>query len=492
MSRISLWLRRPLGVVLCTVLIAGQGFAAPLPGDASDPLETLVQPYLQPDGPGCALALSREGQRVVEHAFGLANLEHRIPNTPGTVFEAASASKQMTAAAVLLLAKEGKLALEDDVRRYLPELPDYGDTITIDHLLTHRSGMRDWRYLLGVAGSPLGTRVHSNADALELASWQRGLNHQPGNEYAYTNTGFTLAAIIVERVSGVSFAEFSRKRLFEPLGMDSTQWRDNHRRVVSARATAYSRAGGGWTADMPFENAHGAGGLLTTVGDLLTWNEALHNGRLGAGLGVKLQQAPLLANGQPSPYARGLFLSRHRGTDEIGHGGVTGGYVAWTGRYPEHGIAVAVLCNGAVNPAQLARALVEIHLPASALALPPNTAGPPMSSASAAPALTQEPRWRPDAAALQEVAGDYGSEELRTSFTARVERGSLVLSPKVVSGQEWVLSPTIRDMFVFPYGNVRVVREAGEPCALLLNLDRLRDFTLVKTGCQLKTQRSSM
>ena len=447
-------------------------------------LDQIIAPLTQDGAPGCTMGLSRNGERLVEHSFGLADLEHAVPNTFGTVLEAGSASKQVTAAAILLLAEDGKLSLTDDVRRHLPELPDYGKVITVDHLLTNTSGLRDWRFVLGLAGAPLGTKVHSNADALSVAARQRGLNHPPGSEYAYTNTGFSLAAIIVERVSGRSLAEFSRTRLFEPLGMRSTQWRDDHRRVVKGRGSGYSRAGAGWLQDMPFENAYGAGGLLTTAGDLLTWNEALQADRLGPAITRQLEERTILEDGVPSVYARGLFIDEHRGTREVGHGGVTAGYRAWTGRYPQYGIAVAVLCNGNTNPAQLARDLVDLHLPAAAVAVPANTSAPPMMSRVMRPPAQQVERWRPSASELEAIEGVYWSEEAGATYRAIVENGRLVLKLEGSSDQTWILSPTTHDTFVFPHGKVNVVRSGqGEPCQLHLNAERLRDFPLFNQQC---------
>ncbi|MDQ3246890.1 MAG: beta-lactamase family protein [Pseudomonadota bacterium] len=468
---------------MSSILVLAASPALGRTGATADPVSAIIKPLTQTGAPGCSIALSRGGKRLIERSFGLANLEHRVANSTATVYEAGSVSKQVAAAAVLLLAKDGKLALADDVRRYLPELPDYGTVITVDDLLTHRSGLRDWRFLAGMAGWTLGTKVHSNGDALVLAARQRALNHLPRAEYAYTNTGYSLAAIIVERVSGQSLAEFSRKRLFEPLGMKDTQWRDDHRRVVERRATGYSSERGAWVADMPFEDAYGAGGLLTTAGDLLTWKEALQNGAMGSGVARLLQEPPLLPGSKPSPYARGVFIGTHRGTTEVGHGGVTAGYRAWAGHYPEHRIAVAVLCNGDVNPAHLARELVDIHLPKAALSLPAHGAHP-MASRAAIPPNGSAERWRPDAADLGEIAGTFRSEEVGATYYAKVENGALVIRLDDPIRDPWVLSPTVRDKFVFSHGSLRVERDSsGKPCRLLLNADRLRDLPLHSLSC---------
>jgi CubicO group peptidase (beta-lactamase class C family) len=188
------------------------------PKTTADPVDRLFQPWAAATTPGCAVGVSQGGRMVVSRAYGAADLDHGVANTPETVFEAGSASKQFTAAAILLLVKDGKLALSDDIRKHLPEMPNYGTPITIDHLLHHTSGLRDWRYVAGVGGDLPGEHAHSNADALALAVRQRGLNHAPGAEYSYTNTGYTLLAVIVERVSGQSLAAFSRAASFNRSG----------------------------------------------------------------------------------------------------------------------------------------------------------------------------------------------------------------------------------------------------------------------------------
>jgi len=348
-----------LGAVLFLALQAPLGAAAQtatLPALA----DSLFKKWSGPGTPGCAVAVAQAGQPVMARAYGLADLEHRTPNTVDTVFEAGSVSKQFTAAAILLLAQDGKLSLSDDVRKYLPELPDYGHRITLDHLLTHTSGLRDWGSIVQLGGWPRGTRAVTMEQALALAARQRSLNFQPGARYSYTNTGYVLAALVVQRISGKTLADFTRERLFLPLGMIHTQWRDNFRRVVPDRAVAYSRVDAGYEQDMPFEDVYGHGGLLSTVGDLLRWNEALTSKRLGAAISRQLEQIPVLPPGQVSDYGRGLSVQKYRGAVELSHDGATAGYRTWLGRYPEQGLSIALLCNGDdANPRVLAHAIAQ-------------------------------------------------------------------------------------------------------------------------------------
>lgn len=328
--------------------------------DLATRVDSIFAPWSSPQSPGCAVGVSRNGRTLVSRAYGSANLEHDIPNTPETVFEAGSVSKQFTAAAIVRLAQQGRLSLDDDVRRYVPEVPDYGTPITLRHLLNHTSGLRDWGSVVQLAGWPRGTRIHTHAHALDVISRQRSLNFPPGAEYSYSNTGYNLLAIIVERVSGESFAEFTRRELFEPLGMTRTVWRDDFTRTVKGRASAYAREDGAWHLRMPFENVHGNGGLLTTVGDLLRWNQALDSGTI-AGMDT-LETRGVLSSGRRISYALGLSVEDFHGVRQVGHSGATAGYRAYLARYPETGVSVAMLCNAANTEAGLAQRTASLFM----------------------------------------------------------------------------------------------------------------------------------
>ncbi len=243
-----------------------------VPKDAPDQVSKIFVAYNHTDTSGCAVAVSLAGNEILHAAFGMADLEHHVALAPDSVFEAGSVSKQFTAAAVLLLAEQGKLSLSDPISRYFPELPDYGTPITIDHLLHHTSGLRDWGSIAKAAGWPRATREYSNTWVLEIASQQKSLNYKPGDDWSYTNTGYNLLAILVQRVSGKSLARFTHDNIFVPLDMQTTSWRDDFQRIVPNRAIAYEQSGGVQRQIMPFENAYGNGGLLTTVDDLLRWN----------------------------------------------------------------------------------------------------------------------------------------------------------------------------------------------------------------------------
>lgn len=309
--------------------------------------------------PGCAVGVGERGTVALRAGYGMADLERGVPVTADTVFESGSVAKQFTAMAILLLAQRGKISLDDPMRKYLPELPDYGASLKIRHVLSHVSGLREWRLVATFSGTPEGTYILDNQDLLRMASKQRALNFDPGTAYSYTNTGFNIATILIERAlgNGETFQEFTREAIFEPLQMNHTRWRDDFRAVVPNRALAYASRSGGWIQDTPVENIIGAGGMLSTVGDWLLWNENFTHAKVGGAEIVKMQQTPAtLSSGRTIAYAAGLTVGTFDGLREVSHGGSTGGYRTWIGRYPEKGVSVAVMCNSAqANPTQLGR-----------------------------------------------------------------------------------------------------------------------------------------
>ena len=299
--------------------------------------------------PGCAVGVSLDGQTVFEKAFGLAEMEHNIPNTPQTIFESGSVAKQFTAAALVLLQQDGKLKLDDPVRKYIPELPDYGKPLTIRHILTHTAGLRDWGSVMALTGAGRGDRVVTQPIALEVIYRQKALDFEPGAEYSYSNSGYQLAAELVERVSGKKFGEFVGERIFKPLGMTNSSWRENYRKLVPGRAQGYSKSGPSapWMLNMPIMNVVGNGGMLTTVGDWLKWNAALDTKTLGAPFVEALETQGLLNDGRKISYALGLDVGSYKGIKEIAHSGGTAGYQTYLARFPEKKLSVAALCNGA-------------------------------------------------------------------------------------------------------------------------------------------------
>ncbi len=358
---------RPVLLALALVLALGLAPQGVSTQNVSQSLDEKVDAVFAPwttSTPGCAVGVSSNGSIALQRAYGMADLEHDVRNTTDTIFEAGSVSKQFTAAAVLLLARDGKLSLDDPVRKYVAELPDYGRPLLIRHMLNHTSGLRDWGEIESIAGWPRTSRVYTHAHVLDIVSRQKALNFEPGTKWSYSNTGYNLAAIVVARVSGQTFAEFCRTRIFEPLGMTRTSWRDDFKRIVKSRAIAYQQTKEGYRQQMPFENVHGNGGLLTTVGDLLRWNENFFKPKVGDEAFLGEQQQPGRFNdGRRHDYALGLYIRTYKGLREVSHSGSTAGYRAYLTRYPDQHLSVAVLCNASNGMAErYAHAVADLYL----------------------------------------------------------------------------------------------------------------------------------
>jgi CubicO group peptidase (beta-lactamase class C family) len=464
---------------LCIVL-AGAAVAAQ-PADRQAAVDKVFAAW-NTATPGCAIGVAENGVPVLERAYGMADLEHAAPNKPDTIFEAGSVSKQFTAAAMVLLARDGKLSLDDDVRKYVPELPAYQAPVTLRQMLSHTSGLRDWGNLAGIAGMPRGSRVYTHGHVVDLLSRQTALNFAPGTRWSYSNSGYNLAAVVIARVSGMSFAEFSRTRLFQPLGLTNTSWRDDYARIIPGRAIGYSMAFGRFRQDMPFENVHGNGGLLTTVGDLLKWQHALTSGSLkGAVVADEQQTVAKLPDGRELHYGLGVFRGVYKGVPEVYHSGATAGYRAFLTEYPSAKLTVAVLCNAAnAAPSTFARQVSDLYLGARANANAPRPTLLPEAEGPLA-GVKADASYRPTADDLAAFVGTYDSAEVETQLVARVENGFLVLLRR--PDTRIMLRPHSRDRFDAGagLGQVTFHRKDGVVVALSITQDRVWDLRLAKT-----------
>ena len=341
---------------------------AALPDSLRRKVDEVFARWDHTDTPGCAVGISQQGRSVYQHGYGMSDMQHALAITPLSIFHVASISKQFTAYSVALLAQDDKLSLDDNVRKYIPELPDYGTPITIRQLMHHVSGLRDQWQLLAYAGWREDDLI-TEQDVLTIVTRQKGTNFPPQREYLYSNTGFTLLAVIVKRVSGVSLREFAQHRIFAPLGMTRTHFHDDHAMIVPDRTSAYQPRGeGGWKISIPVFDTYGATSLFTTTGDLLTWMANLDHPVVGnAQLVSQAQTSAVLSDGTPANYGYGLTVGTYRGLRAIGHGGADAGYRAQVERYPERGLAIAVLCNASsAVPGALLRRVADVMLGASA------------------------------------------------------------------------------------------------------------------------------
>jgi CubicO group peptidase (beta-lactamase class C family) len=345
---------------------------APLGASAQSPttdttraraIDRLFAGWITQQTPGCAVGVSRNQQTVYEQAYGLANLETGTPITTGTIFEAASIAKQFTAMSVLLLAREGKLSLDDDVHRYIPELPNYGSRITIRNLLTHTSGLRDFFEMLILARGRFEENRISEADMLDIVTLQTKLNFRPGDEFLYSNTGYALLEVIVKRVADKSLRDFAAERIFGPLGMSSTQFKDDYTSIVRGRAQGYSYRDSAWHSSTPNYDVYGPTNLFSNVDDLLTWSANLDNPKVGDTTIVRqMSTSAVLNNGESANYGFGLSLGNDRGTPVIEHEGGDPGFHSYIGKYPQYGLSVVVLCNIPSNPVALGHQIAAVFL----------------------------------------------------------------------------------------------------------------------------------
>lgn len=343
---------------------AGQRVVAVEAQEQDDPRIDRVFADIEPGEPGCAVGVVRDGTPAFMRGYGTANLEYDVPITPSSIFHVASVSKQFTAMAVALLVADGKVSWQDDIRQYVPEVPDFGKTITLRQLVNHTSGLRDQWDLLAMAGWRFEADVITQADVLDVTSRQRAPNFDPGDEYLYSNTGFTLLGVVVERVSGESLRVFTSRRIFEPLGMTRTHFHDDHNMVVPGRAYGYAATPAGYRLSIPDFDVVGATSLFTTVEDLARWDRNFLTAEVGGRAVVEdLLTRGVLTSGETIAYAAGLIHDDHRGLPTVRHSGSDAGYRSEFLRFPTEKTSIAVLCSFPdADPGGRARRVADVVL----------------------------------------------------------------------------------------------------------------------------------
>jgi CubicO group peptidase (beta-lactamase class C family) len=396
--------------------------AAPnLPDEkAKAAIDEIFADLTSPGSPGCALAVARDGKIIYEKGYGLASIELNVPITPQTIFDIGSTSKQFTAASILLLEKQGKLSVSDDIRKYIPELPDYGHKITILHLLNHTSGLRDYLELMTLAGTNIDS-VTDDDDALKIIARQKALNFEPGSDWLYSNTGFFLLSTIVKRVSGKTLREFAAENIFQPLEMTQTQYRDDHTHLIPNRALAYEEKDHGYALSVSYFEQTGDGAVHTSVEDILKWDENFYTGKVGGKpFLAELQESGHLNNGKKLDYAKGLFVHEYRGLPAVDHGGAWGGYRAQLLRFPGQHFSVACLCNLAnAGPDRRAYRVADVYLGSLLKPKTNDTREKPLELKTNSVTLTAEQ--------LKGLGGYYYSEELNVTYKLGVEESTLKL-----------------------------------------------------------------
>jgi len=434
--------------LLC--LLAASALASAQPPDPA--VDALFSDYDRADSPGCALGVIRDGEFIYRRGYGMANLEYDLPLGSTTVFRIGSTSKQFTAASTALLAEQGKLSLDDPVRRHFPEFPEWADRMTVRQLLHHTSGIRDYLQLAFLAGKGDDADYYTDQWVLDLLSRQRETNFPPGEQHLYSNSGYLLLAHLVRRVSGQSLREYAEAHIFGPLGMRNTHFHDDHNRVVPQRASGYAPTDdGSYRISMTTLDMVGDGGVFTTIDDLLLWDRNFYDNRLGRGgpgLIETMTTPGSLNNGEKLDYALGLSIEEFEGFTLISHGGAFVGYRAEMLRFPQQQLSVSVLCNRAdAAPTRLAREVALQFLPSR-----PDAQSPKAAEVEAVISLP--------VAQLREYVGDFW--EAAEAFAAETA---------VEDGKLWAVhSPTRRNELV-PVGPDRF-RMVNVPAEVFVVFER--------------------
>ncbi len=398
-------------------------------------IDALFSKY-NPATPGVAVAVVKDGKIIFKKGYGSANLEYDIPITPNTVFHVASVSKQFTAFSIYLLEKQGKISLEDDVRKYIPEVPDFGKPIKIKHLIAHTSGLRDqWAWL--TLGGWRMDDVITTEHILKLVSKQKELNFEPGSQFSYSNTGFSLAAEIVARVSGKTFAQFTKENIFEPLKMTNTQFYDDAEKIVKNRAYSYELDNGIYEKrNLNYSNV-GPTSLMTTAEDLSKWTLNFEKPVVGdAELIAKFNQPSLLNNGQPavlniidgetSYHAKGQFFRNYRGVDLYNHTGHDAGFRAYLVRFPDKRLTIILLSNDEhIEIFKTGLTIAELYLK--------NDLKEKMVVAATNATTEKDKSIEKPKNNLKDFEGEYYNEELTTSYFVKAKDGKLIFSHRKLS-----------------------------------------------------------
>lgn len=415
--------------------------------DVFEKVDELFAPWDSTQSPGCALAVVKDGEIIHKRGYGMADLEHHIPITPETTFYIGSVSKQFVTMCALLLEEEGKLALDDDTRKYIPEFPEYDRPMTIKHLIHHTSGIRDYLTLWNISGRNYMDHVPKQA-VLDMICSQKELNFSPGEKYLYSNSCYFLLAEIVERVSGQTFSEFADSHIFEPLGMEDSHFLDDNTHLIENRAFGYfEKQGGGFGNMLMRFDLVGSGGLYTNVEDLYLWDQNFYHNKLGLGspeLIEKMKTKGRLNNGKEIDYAFAVHIGEYRGARTVGHGGSLGGYRANYVQFPEFKFSVIILSNLAgFNPGKLSYQVADIFL-GDQFEEPRKKESQEQKPESKRSAEEKEPIQMTDTQ-LAEYAGTYYSDELEVFYTLFVEDHELFV--QVNKNPKRKMQPIEKDVF---------------------------------------------
>jgi CubicO group peptidase (beta-lactamase class C family) len=479
-SRAAINFVRGMGV-LALLILAAASPALPGADETTNKVDKLFASWDKTTSPGATLAVIKDGQIVYERGYGMAQLEDGIVNAPDKIFDIGSVSKQFTAACVAMLIREGKVGLDDDIRKYLPEMPAYEKPVTVSHLLHHTSGLRDYNALLELAGFRADADSPTVEEAVEIIRRQKKLNYLPGDEYSYTNSGFFLLSQIVERVSGKSLNAFAQERIFRPLGMTRTLFQDDHTQIIKDRATGYTRSDGGFKINMSNWDETGDGNVYTTVRDLYLWDQAFYTGALGRDLMDMLQTTGVLNSGEAIDYAWGLVVGAYKGLKVVEHGGAWVGFRAALVRFPEQRFSVIILANlDDIDPSGLAFRVADIYL-AGQLKEPPKEEAKKEGEEGAT--AQGEAGIAVPKAELEALVGNWQDDRFGLWLTMTLKESQLMAA---MGARNFALKPAGQGKFVVPgRADIEIAfkaAEKGRPATAHMAVGKTQEYRFTKAA----------
>jgi CubicO group peptidase (beta-lactamase class C family) len=454
------------------------GGAEALAGSPEARIDQTVRAVLgdEENTPGVAIAVQRDGKLVYSKGFGYADIEQHAKITPTTVFHIASVSKQFTAFAIATLADQGKIGLDDDIRKYLPEMHDFGTPITVRQLVHHTSGLRDQWSLLTMAGWRMDDVITMN-QIMRLVSKQTELNFRPGDEHLYCNTGFTLMGEIVHRVTKQTFPDWCKQNIFDPLGMKNTLFFDDHERIVENRAYSYHQGSNGYKKSvLSYANA-GATSLFTTVEDLSLWAKNFEDVKVGNDNVMKIMNSKyVLNNGDTIDYAFGQVISKYKGLNAYSHSGGDAGFRSYLLRFPDQHTSISIFSNSAHFPtSDLAYQLADLYLEKEFKPEPPrqnNNGNNNNNNADEAP-------FDPSSVELADYTGKFYSPELETLYTFEVVNDTLVSHHQRHDDMKLrALKPDVFGVNIL--GDLAFYRENGKVAGFRASNGRVRNLKFIK------------
>lgn len=451
-------------IFLISFLLVGYILAAASLEEKFAHVDGLFSPWNNPQSPGCALAVIQNGRIIFKKGYGLANLDHDVKITPETVFRIGSISKQFTAACIQILHKEGKLSLDDNIRKYVPEMSEYDWPITIRHLIHHTSGIREYELLQYFRGEHSNQAEHNNEDIIELIARQKGLEFRPGDEFSYCNSGYTLLAAIVERISGLPLSQFVKARIFDPLGMKNTFVYDDNTLIIKNRATGYSKRDDGFVVNETLNESTGDGGVFTTVEDFFLWDMNFYEDKIGGpGFMKSLLQVGKLNDGAPVAYehrgvkyeyAFGLTVSKYKGLRIVCHGGSYVGFRAAYIQFPDQRFSVVCLGNlSNFDPLSLCYQVADIFLSEYFTKMERQV----LKEASSVE-NTENEEMELTEEQLEVYIGKYYSDELQAFYTVGVKDEHLVFT-HVNPPTDSLLDTDSPDIFSFSGYEMKFIRD---------------------------------